>query len=367
MRILVLVRSAVVGLLSRKGQTALTCLSLLLGILSVVAVQVIAHVAEQVYVRSAELGRGRDGSVVLTLPATRANREMARHVVDALPGTAAILRDTQAYVVAADGTPINVMGFGGDLTDIYPYGVEHQIRPGEIVMNRAAAGILSGPEPGNYFDPGDVVPVPIKPRTTIDEGNAGAIVIVPESFIGDLPAGSQLQIFHYLPDTSSAALQEQLTNTAAHVGLQGPAPETVDVRTEIRMQLQVLQQAFLIAAAITLVVGVVAVMNVSLAALPGRTEELALRRSLGASRLDVFVLVLVEGGLIGAFAALAAISLFTGIYLGWIRHAVPGMLVGYPLSAVLAAMTTGVAAGLIAHVIPAIRASRIVIATVMRA
>lgn len=151
------------------------------------------------------------------------------------------------------------------------------------------------------------------------------------------------------------------------VGLSATAIETVDVLTSIRPFIDTLQSAFLIVAVVTLGVGSLGILNLGLARLKGKVEEFALRRTFGATRRDISLLVLFESlaiGLVGSVVALvAALSLYPLALVVTSLVALPP----FPVSAALAGIAAGLLAGLLGGVIPAIRAGRMTIAAVMRA
>ncbi|NJQ13472.1 ABC transporter permease [Streptomyces bohaiensis] len=142
----------------------------------------------------------------------------------------------------------------------------------------------------------------------------------------------------------------------------------VDTVDDLASTLSMLRGIFFGVGAITLTVGVIGVLNIGLASLRERAEELALRRALGARRLDVAILVLAESVLSGLLGAATAIAGATGLFYALVP-ALWGSAgnVGFPLSAGVAGLAAGVLAGLAGGAVPALRAARLPIATVMRA
>jgi len=119
-------------------------------------------------------------------------------------------------------------------------------------------------------------------------------------------------------------------------------------------------------AMVALIIGVVGVMNAVLMAVFERTQEIGMMRAIGASRWDIFAIILKEtalltiaGGICGILIATAGSTLIEG----FVRRVMPYMPTGDMLSfepllaaaCVLLAMTTGLISGLY----PAWKASRI--------
>lgn len=156
----------------------------------------------------------------------------------------------------------------------------------------------------------------------------------------------------------------------------GVPPEQVEAhamnyRDIMADQLALMRWIFLGLAALVLLIGVAGILNVSLATVGERIEEFALRRAVGTPRLLLAGIVLAETLLIGLLTAAAAIgagvlglravSLVAGGQEPFLRD------LHFPWQAGVAGVIAGLLAGVLGGLIPAIRASRIPIATVMRA
>lgn len=153
-------------------------------------------------------------------------------------------------------------------------------------------------------------------------------------------------------------------------------PSNIDVRTVdyslyMADQLELMRWVFLGMAALVLLIGVAGILNVSLATVGERIEEFALRRAVGTPRLLLGGMVLAETLIVGLLTAAAAIG--AGIVgLRVISETLGAQErfladVAFPWEAGVAGVIAGVAAGVLGGLIPAVRASRIPIATVMRA
>lgn len=115
---------------------------------------------------------------------------------------------------------------------------------------------------------------------------------------------------------------------------------------------------FILAAAVSVVVGGVGIMNILLASVEQRTREIGLRMSLGARRRDIRAQFLLEAVLLGAVGASMGVVVGLGLPLA-LRPVVRGVTIHVSgLSALLAlAFSCGVT--LLFGVVPAVRASNL--------
>jgi len=108
---------------------------------------------------------------------------------------------------------------------------------------------------------------------------------------------------------------------------------------------------------IFLVVGGIVIMNIMLASVSERTQEIGIRKSLGARRRDILLQFLVEaatlstvGGVLGVLAAWIGTKLMSTF------TAIPSAL---PVPAVITAVTVSAAVGLFFGIYPANKAARL--------
>src|SRR6266545_1425265 len=126
-------------------------------------------------------------------------------------------------------------------------------------------------------------------------------------------------------------------------------------------------------AGVTLFVGVFLILNTFSILVAQRTRELALLRSLGASRSQVLRSVLVEAVLVGLLAA--TLGLFAGLGVAALLRAVmqaargvslPNAGLTLPVAAIVASYLVGVLVTMVAALLPALRASRVPPVAAMR-
>ncbi|MGZ3144076.1 ABC transporter permease [Lentzea chajnantorensis] len=126
-------------------------------------------------------------------------------------------------------------------------------------------------------------------------------------------------------------------------------------------------------AGIALFVGIFIILNTFSIIVAQRTRELALLRSMGASRGQVIGSVVLEAFVIGLIASIAGLGAGVGVgaLLATIFSSVGGTNlqlagIGVPASAVISSFAVGIVVTVVAAVLPALRASRIAPVAAMR-
>ncbi|NJQ14365.1 ABC transporter permease [Streptomyces bohaiensis] len=233
-------------------------------------------------------------------------------------------------------------------------------RTAHVALNTAAAELVNADRDLRSLNsqgfllrgtPGSA-PEPVRVLAVVDDGDdlPRAWVPAPEIQARAGPAPqAQLQILARTRTGSGAARDILARATESHAVPLTGAIVRIDTVDDLTSTLSMLRGIFFGVGAITLTVGVIGVLDIGLASLRERAEELALRRALGARRSDVAILVLAESVLIGLLVWGSAGN------------------VGFPRSAGFAGLTAGALAGLAGGAVPALRAAWLPIAMVMRA
>ena len=145
----------------------------------------------------------------------------------------------------------------------------------------------------------------------------------------------------------------------------------VDQASSLRSSVETVQRIFIVIAGIAVLVGVISILNIGLATIGERVDELALRRAVGTTRLQLASIVLTEAVLVGAFAAASALGLGIVLVGPVTRGLFPDLTfdsaIPFPVSAATVGIAASRAAALLGGLIPAARAARIPIAAAMRA
>lgn len=143
--------------------------------------------------------------------------------------------------------------------------------------------------------------------------------------------------------------------------------------TDVTGFITVVQRVLLGFAGVALFVGIFLILNTFSILVAQRTGELALLRSLGASRRQVIGSVLLEAVIIGLIAS--TLGFFAGMGVGallkWVMQrfsgaTFPGAWLEIPASAVIASYVVGVLVTVIAALLPALKASRVAPVEAMR-
>lgn len=171
---------------------------------------------------------------------------------------------------------------------------------------------------------------------------------------------AQPVLFFWIAPERSGRLLDWLSAVASRLEAQLDVQRTDDPRAADRF-IGAIQLVLGTIAALSLLTGGIGVANLALALVDQRTKEFAIRRAFGASRRDIFVIVLLEslltvglGGLLGVVIALIAGVIATGVVgsiLGLERTPEP------PLFAAGLGLAVTVLVGVLVGIMPARRAT----------
>ena len=347
------------------GRTLLTVVALLVGILSITGVQVTSTAVQDSLMRSLELERGRQDSLVVTLPATQRNQNLATTLMTGpYLDRAVLIAEGGVSASAQDGTAYRVRPYRGNLMRAYPLRIEQQMGSAHW-SNQSGQKILDG-QPALLTSASQATTA-IHVHGLVDDGDSTPTLYVAMDSLPALAPDASMQLLVAPGRADLEDSKAQFRATLDRVGLSSSEVEVVDVLSELQETLSTVQRGFLIVGAATLLVGVLGVLNIGLATLGNRVEELGLRRALGATRADIRWIVLLDAILIGLFSAVVGVALAgVGFHLV-MTQLDPSRTIGFPVSAAAVGVTAGVFAGVLGGLAPAIRASRMPIATVMRA
>ncbi|MBM7772729.1 putative ABC transport system permease protein [Actinokineospora baliensis] len=423
------------GIRARKLRTFLSMISLFLGVLAVIAVQAGSVLANRALLEDIEMIEGKDGTVVVSVPsgegAATAVLDTVRDRQDAVGmlSTAAIIGEPGLTPVNPGGMPlryadqagppmqtictpqgfcyaepssekplprgnaveVQLVGITGDIRQFRPFHTEAgswvdfagdpSMSP-RLVLNREAALAFTqyqlpaemriGSAYGGSADPGSPHPTP-RVIGTVHDGNMQPTAYVrADELLNWLPASSMgSQSMTILMSPSAVTVGPTLrSKLGPDLGNQLYF-RTIDSRERIGSQLDLMRWIFYAMAALVLLIGVAGILNVGLATIGERVEELALRRAVGTPRLLLAGIVLAETLLTGLLTAAAAVVTgivglqAAGYFFGDSRPSLQN--VAFPWEAGVAGVVAGLIAGVLGGLFPAIRAARIPIATVMRA
>ncbi|MGE5278621.1 MAG: ABC transporter permease [Acidobacteriota bacterium] len=162
--------------------------------------------------------------------------------------------------------------------------------------------------------------------------------------------------FSMIPDAAST--MEQILRDRHH---QGSVFKVKTMTTVIKVARAIsfgLILAFILAAAVSVIVGGVGIMNILLASVEQRTREIGLRMSIGARRRDILQQFLLEALMLGVMGSSAGVLVGLGIpLLG--RLFFHGIRIEISLLAAALAFSFSCAIALLFGVVPAYRAARL--------
>jgi putative ABC transport system permease protein len=363
-------------------------LSLLVGVLAIVVIQAGAGAARDAVLSQSVLTGGRAVSVGLEAPAgARAldNALQLRRVLSAhlgvYDGSSAVLFETEASV---NERTMALLLFEGGLREVRPYPVRSGAWPApsdglelRLAVNTTAAAAMG-------VEPGSTVPVLV---ARIGQTVTGVVVAVIEdgqdepaiyapvpvnaAWVRELTAVVGAKVLARAGEVDEKRLRSLVSAEYQRVASSGAAPQVVRLDKEDAMarQLQAIALVFSVVAALSLLVGALGILNIGLATLRERSDELSLRRSFGATRTQVMAIVVVEGQLIALTAAACALLVGVGVFPALASLVSNGFQVtrqDFPTASAVIGVVAGCAAALIGSLAPALRAGRVPIASIMR-
>lgn len=178
-------------------------------------------------------------------------------------------------------------------------------------------------------------------------------------------------VFLHSPHMSEQALTQRVRNV---MNISGAAAEVSGIQRVDRLddyadQLATTHRVFLAVAALSLLVGSVGILNIGLATLRERSDELSLRRSFGATSPEVARIMIIESQIVAVGAAVAAMAIAAAVLPAALQAAGPQYPLGppaLPVTAMVTGLFVSCGAALAGALAPAIRAARVPIASIMR-
>lgn len=172
-------------------------------------------------------------------------------------------------------------------------------------------------------------------------------------------------------DLSTREVEQRLNSWRSLTGISAPATvERRDTVDELRRELDGTRSVFVIVAILGLISGGLGIANVTLSSSRERSDEMSLRRALGARRWHVPMILILESQIV-AFLAIGLAIVVSFVLYPWIGSTF-GAPYGTPLppypwwAAVLGAFI-GSGTAILAAMIPAVRSWRTSMSTVLRA
>jgi putative ABC transport system permease protein len=186
-----------------------------------------------------------------------------------------------------------------------------------------------------------------------------------------LPDRWSLNILGHASPERPGEAKMALMEASAVSELEADSPVRIDGLGPTADALATVRLTFLVVAAVALLVGTLGILNIGLVSLHERVEEIALRRATGALAVQVGLSVVMESVLAAVVAAFGAVAL-AWLAVPLVTPALFSNLslvasIDFPYQTAIVGIAVAGAAGFAGGIIPAARASRIHIASVMRA
>lgn len=281
-----------------------------------------------------------DGPDVVSLPVNEASPGALR----AMGLTLAAGRALTATDVRL-GLPVAVLGAGAAAKlQLGPVGSQPVIFIGATPVT--VVGIADGAQRNQDLLTGVIVTEPLATRL------AGVPVPPGQVIVTTLPGAAR-----------QVGAQEPIVLNPNHPGdvMAAVPPDPNTLRRNVTGPVRALA---ILLAGVTIVIGVLSIGNVASLSVVQRTQEIGLRRAVGGSRRDIFVMILTESLFVGGLSGLlgSAIGVFAVAAVSVHQHWEAVIAPAAPLAAPFLGALTGLLAGLV----PAYRATRITPAAALR-
>jgi putative ABC transport system permease protein len=402
-----LIRVALRGLLGRKFRAALTALAIVLGVAMVSGTYVLTDTIDKAFsqifsesyagtdavVTGKEPGISFQGDTVEAPPVPDSMLETVRGVDGVEVAAGSIYDETSAKILDRDGKAISgngapTFGFGLDTSP-----EASRFNPLNLLEGRWAAGpnevvIDANTADNQDYKVGDTVRIaslgPVKPFTVVGIAKYGDLESLGSATFAvfDIPTAQQLFERENQFDAIQAAAADGVTPDELVKRIDGAIAADVTVRSGVEQadedseevsEFTTFIEYFLLAfGGIALFVGAFVIFNTMSITVAQRTRELATLRTLGASRRQVRISVLLEALVIGVVASLIGLGL--GVLLAKGLNALfealdlslPQTGLVFATRTVVVSLLVGILVTLLAGLFPAIRATRVPPISVVR-
>ena len=393
-------RVALRGLLGRKLRALLTALAIVLGVAMVSGTFVLTDTIDKAFnqifeesyagtdavVTGPETGISFQGDTTETPPVPASVLEQVRDVdgVEAAAGsvvdeTSAKILDREGKAISGDGAP--TFGFGLDTSpEAAPFNPLNLLEgrwaraPSEVVIDVNTAD-------DQDYGVGDTVKVaslgPVQSFTVVGLARYGDVESLGTATFAvfDIPTAQRLFDRENSFDAIQAAAADGVSPDQLVQRIDAAIAGDVTVRTgtqqasedseEVNQFMRIIEYFLLSFAGIALFVGAFVIFNTMSITVAQRTRELATLRTLGASRRQVRLSVMIEALVIGVIASLAGLGLGVLLAKGlnWLFEQLGGGLpttsLVFATRTVVVSLLVGIVVTLLAGLFPAIRATRV--------
>jgi putative ABC transport system permease protein len=393
-------RFALRGLLGRKLRAVLTGLAIVLGVAMISGTYILtdtidrafANLFTQSYAGTDAVVEGEgpeisiDGVEAPKPPVDASLLETVRGVDEVALATGGIYDETNTKILTPEGDAVSTggapsFGFGIDTTPEYAQFNPLNLLEGRWPSSPDEVVIDAGTADGQDYALGDTVEiatlVPKRAFELVGVAQYGGIDSLGTATFAvfTVPTAQELLDREGQYDAISVAANEgttedELVDAIASVlpagtTVQSASVEAEEAEDEIGQFTSIIRYFLLTFAGIALFVGAFVIFNTFSITVAQRTREFATLRTIGASRRQVLVAVVLESLVIGILASLIGLAL--GLLLaegiqalfGTLGFELPSAERVFALRTVIVSMLVGVIVTLVAGLFPAIRATRV--------
>lgn len=380
------------------GRTLVLGVSLLLGVVGVVALSVTSSVAADMLIAQQEQLHGREASYTAALAAPRdgsAREETARFVQNiesrVLPqGAGVVVTALSAMRIApqgvvrapADRQPLDVVWASRSLDEVQRLplvageGLSNEALPPGLLLNEVAARELGlAPGAAVLLSSERRFGLAVTIRGMVADGleapRAYGTLAAAQAFFPDELSTASLAVHVHAPVMRESEVAESVEASIRGTLLTAPEPpRRVDTVQSVRDQVQFFETAFGAISALVLFLAVLSATGVGIASVVERSREFVIRRALGATRRDVFVQMMsgaVVLGLVVSVLAVAAAVIAVGVVLPALLPAASSITPpAFPWMAIVWGVTAALGASILGALLPAVRATRLSVAAALR-
>jgi putative ABC transport system permease protein len=373
----------------RRLRTLLTAASLTVGVLTLVVVQSAQSLVQQATLHRAILRNGPAATLRVQLspqagPEPAAVQDWWAARIGRFTAGAALSRydDYSSVDLTAAGAgtvAVELLSADPALTMIRPFPVVAgawftgaALAP-RAVLNRSAALTLAPLRAPYWLQAPDGARLHVAIIGVVDDGDPTPDAYVERSAEPVLSAAGLSPVARSIlvssADLSADLLSGRLATVARLTGRSGEIDTVsrIDTVDDYAAELALQRRVFLGIAVLCLLVGSLGILNIGLSALRERTEELSLRRALGASRSAIVAVMMLESQIVALAAAAFAVGAAYAAVPWFMRHLTTAATAsGPPLEALLWGVFASATAALAGAVAPSIRAARVPIANLLR-
>lgn len=367
----------------------LIAFSLLIGVLAVIIIQAGAYSAKEAVVANAILANGK--TLTVSLGITSGNKALNKastftrfinKQLSSFSGKAVVTAETGFS--SAKNNNINLILFNGELRKIRPFPLKDGKWPHNglglmlpVVLNEPAKTTLNK-KVGAIFTV-KLNQVGIRTKAVVvgvikdgqQEANAYSWLDPRLFWVKELALLEPLRIFVHVENVSFEELRIWLQTEYKRIFAGSDTPEIVRVDTQETFTdtLTTMTLIFFVIAILSLVVGALGILNIGLATLKERSDELSLRRAFGATKFQAVFIIILEGQIIALGAAIIALVVGRVSFFYFASYFSAGVAIShpsFPYSAAVLGILASALAAFLGSISPAIRAARVSIASIMR-